>query len=132
MGYPQYSTKSKTDTTAFIWASHLASLLIDASYSASKLRTQIKLTTTIKTSDFIGFYNNFDELYESTKHYLKIEDIERLGLEVMFSLEDKKSVMDSTYVKTLLGSFFAYNSLIHQSKLMRLIEEASIWKDDGT
>jgi hypothetical protein len=135
MGYPQkgYYGGNKTDATGFLWAAHLANLLIDSVYSGSRLWGDLKRGGDINYEVFQALRYNFKELFESTKTYMPKDKLNEMGLEDLFKPNgqiDKELTYDD--IAKITELFFKYNTLIHESKIMKIIEEARVWVDSGT
>lgn len=149
MGYYNKSYQKPTETTERIWAVNLAEQFIITAKSASKF-WQVLSNPHIKMDMRIyeQFLSNFNRLFSDTHMYAikekKRESEEDIAAKELinnlktkfFAIAEKKRKMwepmkDKELIE-LYKAYWDYNEILHNSPLMKIIEEANIMFDSGS
>jgi len=122
--------------TEFIWASNLATLLIDCVDTAAALWKELALYGRVKPGSFEVFMQNFRSLVYHTSEYISREDGKKEIVneaEELFNNDLRLNKLNYDAVSHALETFSKYNKAIHHTKaLIKIIEEVNIVVDDGT
>jgi len=121
---------NKTEATGILWAQHLAILLEDTIHSLAMIKTDLKFNILDK-DNYRAFLYNFTELYENTKKYMPKQKIDELGIDKKLDFNGNNSRIDKNAIIDMVKLLTAYNELLHESKIMHIIEEARVWVDSG-
>ena len=122
--------------TEFIWASNLATLLIDCVDTAAALWKELALYRRAKLTSFEVFMQNFRSLVYHTSEYISREDGKKevvAKAEELFNNDLRPNKLNYDVVSHALEVFSQYNKAIHHTKaLIKIIEEVNVIVDDGT
>lgn len=151
MGYGSYKSgyQKPTETTERIWAVYLAEQFIITAQAATQFWNALNNPhPKMQMKVYDNFISNFNKLFSDTHMYALKEkkhetDEDKATKELIehlkkhfFALAEKKRITwepkkDKELIK-LYKDYWAYNEILHNSPLMKLIEEANIMKDSGS
>lgn len=124
--YGREESYKRIQSTELIFASDVATIMIDATDASSAVMTQQSTTGNVKPDSIKVLIENFFGLYLRTKMYVKSEKaVKRVtDLFTKTDLRLNKNFTSKT-VTEILEAFEAYLDAIHASSLMQLIETAT-------
>jgi hypothetical protein len=150
MGYGNYSKgyAKPTEATERVWAVYLADEFIVTARAAAQFWQELNEPhAKVSRKTFKNFVIAFNQLYSDTHmHVLKAKSrktdedekaekfLEDLKKKFFAKAREKRFMWDpkkDEQLFKLYEDYCYYNELLHQSPLMRLIEEANIMKDSG-
>lgn len=124
--YGREESYKKIQSTELIFASDVASIMIDTTDAASNVKTQLTTIGQVSPDSIKVFIENFYGLYLRTRMYVKNEKAVKRVTD-LFTNADLRLSKNFTHKKTtdILEAFEAYLDAIHASPLMQLIETAT-------
>jgi hypothetical protein len=130
--YTNYKTTPRP--TEFLWATNLANLMIDTTDAAAKLWREMSLNGKCQTESIEAFLQNFYSLFHHTSEYMHKDNrgvVEEAAKLFQNDLRLKKDLQRAT-ISNALKVFENYNNRLHHTPaIMKIVEEANTFYDNG-